>query len=90
MHQGLLARGRGRGGAVHRADIDLDLTAAETTAKTTPKRRQSKKPAEVLSYHHASKRPNNPDTGLVSPTTPNTPPLSRANENGRRFLFHVY
>ena len=58
VDEGILGRGRGRGGSVHRADIsDLELTAPEMTesapaAKAARKKasRKSDEPTQVLAY----------------------------------------
>ena len=69
---GMLARGRGRGGSIYRADVaDLELTEPAmkearpiTTArkKTT---RKSDEPTQVVSYRHGETRVNNPEVGMV-------------------------
>jgi len=69
---GMLAKGRGRGGSIYRADVsDLELTEPEmkaarpvTTArkKTT---RKSDEPVQVVSYRHGDARVNNPEVGMV-------------------------
>ncbi len=82
IDDGVLARGRGRGGSIYRADVaDLTLTAPEASApKTTsgkPRKktaRKSAEPAEVLSYRHGDTRVNNPEVGMVhAETDPDAP-----------------
>lgn len=82
IDDGVLARGRGRGGSIYRADVaDLTLTGPVASApksasgkirkKTT---RKSADPAEVLSYRHEDTRVNNPEVGMVhAETDPDQP-----------------
>ncbi|WP_414814829.1 site-specific DNA-methyltransferase [Rhizobium sp. IY2] len=77
VDEGLLARGKGRGGSIYRADIaDLTLEMQEeeepqqqgarrarTTRSASPRR--SGEPAEILSYRHGETRVNNPEVGMV-------------------------
>ncbi len=73
VDRGLLARGKGRGGSVYRADVaDLELTAPEAPARAAAPRSTRKKaarkpdgPAQVLSYRHTDTRVNNPEVGMV-------------------------
>ena len=69
---GLLAKGRGRGGSIYRADVaDLELTEPEMKqarpATTTRKKttRKSDDPTQVVSYRHGETRVNNPEVGMV-------------------------
>ena len=73
---GTLARGKGRGGSVYRADVaDLELTAPvakESKAHTGTRKKASRKsddPTEVLSYRHGETRVNNPEVGMVHADT---------------------
>lgn len=73
---GTLARGKGRGGSVYRADVaDLELTAPvakEPKATTGTRKKTSRKsddPTEVLSYRHGETRVNNPEVGMVHADT---------------------
>lgn len=73
---GTLARGKGRGGSVYRADVaDLELTAPvakEPKATTGTRKKASQKsndPTEVLSYRHGETRVNNPEVGMVHADT---------------------
>ncbi|MEX0827624.1 MAG: hypothetical protein WD005_01600, partial [Haliea sp.] len=75
--EGLIAKGRGRGGAVYRTDAtDFDLSTQQAPAEAPAPKRQAvkknasgrKKPgdtAEVLSYRYDDKRTNNPHVGMV-------------------------
>ncbi len=73
VDEGLLGRGRGRGGSIYRADVaDLELTAPEAPEAVPATRRPRKKvarksgePAQVLSYRHGETRVNNPEVGMV-------------------------
>ncbi len=73
VDDGLLARGRGRGGSLYRADVaDLELTAPEAPAASPATKRTRKKatrkssvPTQVLSYRHDDTRLNNPEVGMV-------------------------
>ena len=77
IKEGMLGRGRGRGGSVYRADIDdLELTAPvpkepKATTNSTRKKatRKSEEPAQVLSYRHDQTRVNNPEVGIVHSDT---------------------
>ena len=79
---GILAKGKGRGGSVHLANPDMeafDLAAQEveasaskpTAAKKTPKPRTpataNAGDAQIISYRHGDKRKNNPEVGMVKP-----------------------
>lgn len=75
--EALIARGRGRGGAVYRTEVtDFDLNAQQAQPETPAPKKQAvqkkatsrKKPggtAEVLSYRYDDKRTNNPHVGMV-------------------------
>jgi adenine-specific DNA-methyltransferase len=77
VDQGVLGRGRGRGGSVYRADVaDLTLEMGEegevpkSTGKPARKTkattvRRSGDPIQVLSYRHGETRVNNPEVGMV-------------------------
>ncbi len=79
IDEGALAKGRGRGGSVYRADVgDLELEPTEepapkaTTKKKATKKKASKKSgeqAQVLSYRHGDTRVNNPEVGMVHADT---------------------
>ncbi len=78
IEEGLLGRGRGRGGSIYRADVtDLELTAPvakepKAPASTAPRKtaaRKSDEPPEVLSYRHGETRVNNPEVGMVHADT---------------------
>jgi adenine-specific DNA-methyltransferase len=76
VDEGILARGKGRGGAVYQADVvDLELTAPvakEPKATTSSRKKASRKsndPTEVLSYRHLETRANNPEVGMVHADT---------------------
>jgi adenine-specific DNA-methyltransferase len=70
---GMLARGRGRGGSIYRADVaDLELTAPEERESKPASARSRKKATrktndqtQVLSYRHGETRVNNPEVGMV-------------------------
>jgi len=73
IDNGILGRGRGRGGSVYRADVE-DLTLEiqdESEAKTTTGKPRAKggrkfdEPTQVLSYRHDETRVNNPEVGMV-------------------------
>ncbi len=79
---GLLNKGKGRGGSVHRARPEqetFDLAAQETEANAPdarPAPRKQAKPrvasadtgdTQVLAYRHPDKRKNNPEVGMVKP-----------------------
>ncbi len=76
VDEGVLGKGRGRGGSVHLiveddgafelAETEEDLTLRQPT-KGKRKRRASAGPAQVISYRHSDKRLNNPDVGMVHP-----------------------
>jgi len=81
--QGLLHKGRGRGGSVRRAAPDTEnfaLTTCSSAAPTNKPRRKKttkrktrsagkKEEAEITAYHHSDKRVNNPPVGMVTPET---------------------
>ena len=74
--EGMLGRGRGRGGSLYRANVtNLELIApmAREPKRTTRTRkkttRKSNKPTEVLSYRHDATRMNNPEVGMVHADT---------------------
>lgn len=78
IEEGVLGRGRGRGGSIYRADVtDLELTAPvakepKAPASTSPRKtaaRKSDEPPEVLSYRHGETRVNNPEVGMVHADT---------------------
>ncbi|MCA0961760.1 site-specific DNA-methyltransferase [Salipiger bermudensis] len=80
IDEGILGRGKGRGGSVYRADVaDLELTApvakepkaTSTSTSSTRKKasRKSDEPTEVLSYRHGETRVNNPEVGMVHADT---------------------
>jgi len=82
IDKGILARGRGRGGSIYRADVaELSLTEpvapTSKTASGKPRKKSTRKsadPAEVLSYRHGDKRLNNPQVGMVhAQTDPDAP-----------------
>jgi adenine-specific DNA-methyltransferase len=81
---GVLARGKGRGGSVHRCSPETgsfglavqaapaqDNPAAKTTsrAKTVGKKAAAPSTAQIISYRHPDKRVNNPEVGMVTPAT---------------------
>ncbi|MGQ8632085.1 site-specific DNA-methyltransferase [Agrobacterium sp. DKPNP3] len=77
VEEGLLAKGKGRGGSIYRADVaDLTLEIQEEdepqqqgarkariTRMASPRR--SGEPTEILSYRHGETRVNNPEVGMV-------------------------
>lgn len=75
--EGRLAKGRGKGGAVRRTEVDEFTlsTAAKPEGADEPKKPTAKKKAqvkgkanlanEVLSYRYEDKRKNNPHVGMV-------------------------
>ncbi len=80
--QGLLAKGKGRGGSVQRARPDpeafglatQEAAARENEAPHIPsKSAQARAPsvdpggAQIIAYRHADKRKNNPEVGMVKP-----------------------
>ena len=75
VEQGVLGRGKGRGGSVYRADVaELELSvmpepvAKERKAATNTRKKASRKsnePTEVMSYRHGETRVNNPEVGMV-------------------------
>ncbi|MFG6581306.1 site-specific DNA-methyltransferase [Sulfitobacter sp. 1A13191] len=76
IDEGMLGRGKGRGGSVYRADVaDLELTAPvakEPKAATGTRKKASRKSdesTEVLSYRHGETRVNNPEVGMVHADT---------------------
>jgi adenine-specific DNA-methyltransferase len=82
VDEGLLARGKGRGGSIYRADIaDLTLEIQEEdepqqlgakrariTRSASPRR--SGELTEILSYRHGETRVNNPEVGMVHAGAP--------------------
>ena len=70
---GVLARGRGRGGSIYRADVAglgptvLEVKEARPATIITRKKtaRKSDEPTPVLSYRHNETRMNNPEVGMV-------------------------
>jgi len=81
---GVLGRGKGRGGSVHRLGPTdaFDLAPKEpqpTTPPTRPRTRPAAPPTpparagsddvQVLSYRHTDRRKNNPEVGMVSPAS---------------------
>ena len=81
---GVLGRGKGRGGSVHRLEpveaFDLAPKASQpTTPPTRPRTRPAAPPTpparagsddvQVLSYRHTDRRKNNPEVGMVSPAS---------------------
>lgn len=82
IDDGILARGKGRGGSIYRANVaDLTLTEPVASApKTTsgkPRKKATRKsadPTEVISYRHGDTRVNNPEVGMVhAETDPDQP-----------------
>ncbi len=82
IENGVLVKGKGRGGSVRRAETVGDggfslapqekPEGADEPAKRKAKGKVSAKSSgdpEVLSYRHDSKRKNNPQIGLVNPDT---------------------
>jgi len=82
VDQGVLGRGKGRGGSVYRKDVwELELSAQDVgeiepvTRKSqknkTKKKtnRKSDEPTKVLPYRHDEKRVNNPEVGMVHADT---------------------
>jgi adenine-specific DNA-methyltransferase len=78
--QGVLTKGKGRGGSVHRAEPDLsafdlaapELDSAAAAAGKPAAARKNPKPAspeepQVIAYRHADRRVNNPEVGMVTP-----------------------
>jgi len=81
VDDGLLARGKGRGGSVYRitgddddTEDDFELTAPEAAAPRPRKAkavgtkaapRKSGEPVQVVSYRHDETRVNNPEVGMV-------------------------
>lgn len=75
MDNGVLAKGKGRGGSVYRPDVaDLELTQQEVgpakkkaAKKSTKKKatRKSGEPVQVSAYRHGDMRVNNPEVGMV-------------------------
>ena len=77
VDEGVLARGRGRGGSIRRADAagpeptapevkEAGRAAAAARGKTA---RKSDEPTQVLSYRHNETRVNNPEVGMVHADT---------------------
>jgi adenine-specific DNA-methyltransferase len=87
--EGVLARGRGRGGSIalngamaadedmaeeaseeevgsDAEDVEGDPSPTEPSAAPAATRRSGAAP-EVVNYHHAGTRANNPEVGMVSP-----------------------
>lgn len=80
VDEGVLAKGKGRGGSVYRADVaDLELTQQEVQPakkkaanKSTKKKKATKKsgePVQVSAYRHGDMRVNNPEVGMVHADT---------------------
>jgi adenine-specific DNA-methyltransferase len=82
VDEGVLGKGRGRGGSVFIAGVeddedgedDFELEAQEPGAAVTRKEAGTKKaspkakgPVQVVSYRHAETRANNPEVGMVHP-----------------------
>jgi adenine-specific DNA-methyltransferase len=77
VDEGVLGRGRGRGGAIYRADVtDLTLEMQDDDEPARPRakpkgktsgapRRSAGEPIQVLSYRHGETRVNNPEVGMV-------------------------
>ena len=77
VDEGVLGRGRGRGGSIYRADVtDLTLEMQDEdeptesrgkprSAKKSTAPRRSGEPVQVLSYRHGEMRVNNPEVGMV-------------------------
>ena len=77
VDEGVLGRGRGRGGSIYRADVtDLTLEMQDEDEPTAPRgkarsatrsaaSRRSGEPVQVLSYRHGETRVNNPEVGMV-------------------------
>lgn len=73
VDDGLLARGRGRGGSIYLANVaDPELTSPEATvtaaaASTTRRKavKRTERPPEVLPCRHGETRMNNPKVGMV-------------------------
>ncbi|MEJ8570836.1 site-specific DNA-methyltransferase [Microbaculum marinum] len=77
VDEGVLGRGRGRGGSIYRADVsDLTLEMQDEDEPTEPRgkarsakksaaSRRSGEPVQVLSYRHGETRVNNPEVGMV-------------------------
>jgi adenine-specific DNA-methyltransferase len=76
--EGVIAKGRGRGGAVYRIDVtDFDLSPQQeptekpagkkkvSVNKQTAGRKKQGDSSEVLSYRYDDKRTNNPHVGMV-------------------------
>lgn len=78
VDEGVLAKGKGRGGSIYRAELTLEMQDAPTPKpKAKPRKKTSRKssdPAEVLSYRHGDTRVNNPEVGMVhAETDPDAP-----------------
>ena len=78
VDEGVLARGKGRGGSIYRAELTLEMQDEPTPKpKAKPRKKTSRKssdPAEVLSYRHGDTRVNNPEVGMVhAETDPDAP-----------------
>ena len=77
VDDGVLGRGKGRGGSVYRADVaelELSVTPEPVTkpaAKTIRKKgaARSDEPTQVVSYRHGETRVNNPEVGMVHADT---------------------
>ncbi|WP_375204243.1 site-specific DNA-methyltransferase [Hyphococcus sp.] len=79
VDEGVLAKGKGRGGSIYRSDItDLELTTQEiepakpAKRKSTKKKKATKKsgePVQVSAYRHGDMRVNNPEVGMVHADT---------------------
>lgn len=81
VDNGVLGRGRGRGGSIYRADVaDLTLEMQEPAPAAEPRApgrkaksgavsRRSGEPVQILSYRHGEMRVNNPEVGMVHAQT---------------------
>lgn len=81
VNDGVLGRGRGRGGSIYRADVtDLTLEMVEPAQRTVPSSkgqaaksrkvsRRSSEPVQILNYRHGETRVNNPEVGMVHAVT---------------------
>lgn len=81
VDDGVLGRGRGRGGSIYRADVnELTLEMQEPAAAVEPRAkarttksgavsRRSGEPVQILSYRHGETRVNNPEVGMVHAQT---------------------
>lgn len=81
VDEGVMGRGRGRGGSIYRADVtELTLQMQEPAAAAEPRAkarttksgavsRRSGESVQVLSYRHGETRVNNPEVGMVHAQT---------------------